>query len=215
MQTWGDAKFLAISDERLRQITARFFSVNDAEFTIRFHNEAMNKKCPFILWTNYKVLDNIVQYMRERTYYKVEDGLKLCPACNVIKKLNRFYKRSDRVGVSALCYHSHCKKCECYATSKRAALNPNHFTRRNRKILNEIKLSRGCADCGYNSHPAALDFDHIGEKSFPMHLAVNKKEEVFLKEIEKCEVVCANCHRIRTQNRPRKHKRKTVSIEDD
>jgi hypothetical protein len=73
-----------------------------------------------------------------------------------------------------------------------------------RGILQAIKLERGCADCGYNEHPAALDFDHRpGEEKLLLlgrdlsKYGINR----LLAEAEKCDVVCANCHRIRTSVR--------------
>src|ERR1035438_1249037 len=32
---------------------------------------------------------------------------------------------------------------------------------KNRSALQKIKMASGCVDCGYNLHPAALDFDHL------------------------------------------------------
>ncbi len=71
-----------------------------------------------------------------------------------------------------------------------------------REFLADYKMKTGCVDCGYKEHQAALDFDHIeerGEKSF--NLAESKSIDSAIKEIEKCEVVCSNCHRIRTYRR--------------
>jgi hypothetical protein len=68
-----------------------------------------------------------------------------------------------------------------------------------RQWLNEFKLERGCDDCGYAGHPAALDFDHRpGEtKLFSLAQGCTRSWDVMLAEIAKCDVVCANCHRIR------------------
>jgi hypothetical protein len=73
-----------------------------------------------------------------------------------------------------------------------------------RAFLDEYKLSRGCIDCGYADHPAALEFDHLPqfEKSFDVGRAVYKAAWAgILDEIAKCEVVCSNCHRVRTVER--------------
>jgi hypothetical protein len=71
-----------------------------------------------------------------------------------------------------------------------------------REYLNKVKIERGCRDCGYNAHPAALDFDHVrGEKEVLVSFA--KSIARADKEIEKCEVRCANCHRIATWERRR------------
>lgn len=69
-----------------------------------------------------------------------------------------------------------------------------------RLFLNEIKVGRGCIDCGYRAHPAALDFDHVsGTKKRLVSFAKSKAQA--LTEIEKCEVRCSNCHRVKTWER--------------
>lgn len=67
-------------------------------------------------------------------------------------------------------------------------------------FLRDYKVDKGCTDCGYNAHHAALEFDHIiGVKRINVCNADSIKAAQ--KEIEKCEVVCSNCHKIRTYNR--------------
>lgn len=58
-----------------------------------------------------------------------------------------------------------------------------------------------CVDCG-ETDPVVLDFDHLRDKSFTIGqmLAERPWLEV-LAEMEKCEVVCSNCHRRRTAQR--------------
>lgn len=74
---------------------------------------------------------------------------------------------------------------------------------RNRAVksfLAEYKLNAGCSDCGFDVHHVALEFDHInGEKSF--NVCDAKSIQHAKNEILKCEVVCSNCHRIRTYMR--------------
>ena len=53
-----------------------------------------------------------------------------------------------------------------------------------------------CQMCGYDNCLAALEFHHIGEKSFDISRAVSKEKEVLEKELDKCILLCANCHRI-------------------
>ena len=76
------------------------------------------------------------------------------------------------------------------------------------KVYQEIvdyKLEKGCADCGYKEHPAALDFDHLPgtTKEFNIGNAAGyySDRKKIWDEVAKCEVVCANCHRIRTTTR--------------
>lgn len=71
----------------------------------------------------------------------------------------------------------------------------------NTAVLRAIKLERGCIDCGYNAHPSALDFDHRNPaaKSFTISKAVTSRNVAsLLIEVAKCDVRCANCHRIRS-----------------
>lgn len=69
------------------------------------------------------------------------------------------------------------------------------------KIIQEIKLARGCADCGYRLHGEALEFDHLENKKHEISAIRGNKWEDVLAEIAKCDVVCANCHRVRTVRR--------------
>jgi len=92
-------------------------------------------------------------------------------------------------------------------TPEETRLRVNQFVRERRAyvqhIVNEIKLQLGCIDCGYNEHAIALDFDHITEKNFGISKAISRAYSIskILKEIENCEVRCANCHRIVTLQR--------------
>jgi hypothetical protein len=76
----------------------------------------------------------------------------------------------------------------------------NKRARKIKEFIANYKLKKGCIDCGYNKHHSALEFDHInGEKK--LNVCFAKSVAQALKEIEKCEVVCSNCHRVRTYNR--------------
>ena len=67
-----------------------------------------------------------------------------------------------------------------------------------RKITDDYKIKKGCKLCGYNNHPVALHFHHREEenKLFEIsqwHSRVHALDTLFT-EIDKCDVVCANCH---------------------
>ncbi len=69
-------------------------------------------------------------------------------------------------------------------------------------------MEMGCQDCGYNSHPAALDFDHppgVEKLGTVSGFILKFKLKEAIQELHKCEVVCANCHRIRTWKRRREN----------
>ena len=99
-------------------------------------------------------------------------------------------------------------KCRNNAPGKK--LITQKFQQSRRDLLNQIKTERGCARCGYNAHPAALDFNHVhGEKSLAIGQDPKAAWQKLMDEINKCEVLCANCHRIHTyENRHWHTKRK-------
>ncbi len=75
--------------------------------------------------------------------------------------------------------------------------------KRNRQIA-DLAKSRPCADCGQSFPSQAMDFDHVrGEKFNDVGSMVSqgRSRAQIEAEIAKCEVVCANCHRIRTNSR--------------
>jgi len=83
---------------------------------------------------------------------------------------------------------------------KRVAISGRRRRELLSKRVNELK-NRPCADCGGRFPPCAMDFDHVlGEKIDDVsgiRIDTGRWERV-LAEIEKCELVCANCHRVRT-----------------
>jgi len=95
-------------------------------------------------------------------------------------------------------WNKYCsRKCMNNAPSKR--LRTNSHQRQRREILNEIKLHAGCAECGFNAHPAALHFHHAyGDKSFNISQDPKVARDLLIAEICKCIILCANCHSIHT-----------------
>ena len=74
--------------------------------------------------------------------------------------------------------------------------------RRNRRKhhLNQYKVKKGCAECGYDLYGCALDFDHLDRstKIAPVsRLALGSLKKLFT-EIRKCQVLCRNCHQIKS-----------------
>lgn len=67
-----------------------------------------------------------------------------------------------------------------------------------KQFVLELKSGKECVRCG-EDHIACLDFHHKDEnkKEFGIADAVTDKvsKKRILKEIQKCEILCANCHR--------------------
>jgi hypothetical protein len=69
--------------------------------------------------------------------------------------------------------------------------------------LVRLYKSTGCADCGEVYPPYVMDFDHLEDTEKVSNVAsmAGWSLEKVEAEIAKCEVVCANCHRVRTHDR--------------
>jgi hypothetical protein len=69
-----------------------------------------------------------------------------------------------------------------------------------KRMIDEIKLaSGGCSRCGFDEHPAALDFHHRDDEEKLFSIGAGPCQYSWakiLEEIAKCDVLCANCHRI-------------------
>lgn len=126
--------------------------------------------------------------------------MKTCSKCNKNKESTEFYKNSKnkKTGLSTWCK-------ECQKANKKIDYQNNRdrylsTVFENSRWFYELKIGLKCSKCGFD-HPAALDFHHVdpNEKEFNISLsksAYKNNKEGLLKEIEKCIVLCSNCHRI-------------------
>lgn len=87
---------------------------------------------------------------------------------------------------------------------KRARVHAAKVRKERQDVVNKAKEEAGCADCGGFFPAVCMDFDHIADdKSDAVSKMVMDGRPWTLIEAEmaKCEVVCANCHRLRTSGR--------------
>ena len=86
-----------------------------------------------------------------------------------------------------------------YEANKEKAIAANAVNRKKkRKAFQEWKATLSCSNCGF-SHVAALDFHHTDTSVKDQIVSELVRQGRFKKakeEIEKCIVLCANCHRI-------------------
>lgn len=92
-----------------------------------------------------------------------------------------------------------------YYTENTEQIETNRLRRREklRAFLIEAK-NKPCMDCGQSYPHYVMDFDHVrGQKHRKLSSAIAAvwSVERAQEEIDKCELVCANCHRIRTHSR--------------
>lgn len=125
--------------------------------------------------------------------YKTTEGQKLrnnktgagviCLRCGVSLGYENGCYRKDRNG-----YYSYCRDC--------VALKD--FEKRLNFKKNAVNYRGGsCSKCGYNKNVAVLDFHHLdsSQKEIQPSRLVSKSWEYAKKELDKCVVLCTNCHR--------------------
>ena len=101
---------------------------------------------------------------------------------------------SDLKPVTGYVYGCRCERCSVGSKEYRRARYEKRI-----KFLQEYKLQKGCTDCGYSENAVALQFDHVeGSKVGNISDLWGTDWNSLLEEVDKCEVVCANCHHIRT-----------------
>ena len=120
---------------------------------------------------------------------------KLCTKCGQKKLLGLFAKRADSHDGHA-CW---CLTCWREYQRARDAQGAQHGYRlKARQHLDSLKTTP-CVDCGNSFPPCVMDFDHVrGEKVTSVSRMLRWSRERLLAEIAKCDLVCSNCHRLRT-----------------
>lgn len=132
--------------------------------------------------------------------------MKRCPSCSVAKPYSEYNKALSRKdGVQSICRECGRRKSKEGYVRNRPAFRERAKAQRKREMEYVASLkSKPCMDCGGTFHFAAMDFDHrdsnekIGTVSY-MAGQINRK--ALDEEIAKCDLVCSNCHRVRTFNR--------------
>lgn len=126
---------------------------------------------------------------------------RVCRSCRIERPIEMFYldseeRQSKKRGKPV---YRFCRACQWERNNARLAPR--------RALLDAIKITAGgCADCGIRNdeHPEIFDFDHrAGEikEGKVADLVTKGTVEDMLAEAAKCDVVCSNCHRIRTRVR--------------
>jgi len=85
----------------------------------------------------------------------------------------------------------------------RAAASNKKLRLRNRDFIKEIKESNPCTDCEKFYPYYVMHFDHIYDKNGSVSdlSRASSSLDRIQKEIDNCELVCANCHAERTYSR--------------
>jgi hypothetical protein len=96
--------------------------------------------------------------------------------------------------INARYYLKHKKVCKDRIYSVRRLLEDE---------VRVLKESSPCVDCGRSYPYYVMQYDHLGDKIDGVAVLVHSRHsrKVVFEEIAKCELVCANCHAIRTHAR--------------
>jgi len=72
-----------------------------------------------------------------------------------------------------------------------------------RNFVNNFKNNNPCSDCNLFYPYYVMDFDHLGDKEFQISDAIQHSYSIkkIKEEMDKCDLVCSNCHRKRTYER--------------
>jgi hypothetical protein len=122
--------------------------------------------------------------------------MKPCRLCKIEKPLSEYHKSGQRYADG---HRSDCKACVSLRPRQvRTEYNKRKWLE-HQAFVNTLK-DVPCYDCGNRFPTVCMDFDHRdpSQKVFQISDASLVHRVKVLAEIAKCDVVCANCHRIRT-----------------
>lgn len=134
--------------------------------------------------------------------------MKICSTCKKNKRNSSFsfkYKITGKL-------ESSCKFCMRKRIKDHYYKNRDYYIAKAKKRNHVVKIqiknyiwkyfeNHPCVDCG-EKDPIVLEFDHISDKiSAISDIYRNYTLAMIIKEIEKCQVRCANCHRRKTAER--------------
>jgi len=196
-----------------------------SEFSIANHmkdgRNSKCKKCHNAYLLNYrnnknkdKIIEREAKERKKAILYK--KGLKECNRCSKEKPISDFSVR--RASPDGLC--GDCKLCAVEKQKKQYRNNKKYYLDRNREIRSknrekyrETKEGKPCAHCGGLFPQVCMDYDHIDPKTKKLCVAqmLGYSWKDIEKEISKCELICSNCHRIKTYETTNRQKQHTIT----
>ena len=126
---------------------------------------------------------------------------KLCSYCHQYKNVSEFTKMGKG-------FQSRCKSCNREYLKK---YNPKYYDANKIKIANngisyrkqvlewykDYKSNLKCSQCNEN-HPSCLEFHHLDPKNKKFNIGnsyAKYSKETILEEMNKCIILCSNCHK--------------------
>jgi hypothetical protein len=125
-----------------------------------------------------------------------------CFRCHELLDESNFHKRKNG-------HQSMCKECRKSYIKTHYESNKEKYKKNikeaklnNAQFIRDLKSTTPCKDCGKVFPYYVMDFDHLTDKKFNIARSVRVKGINQIKEeISKCDIVCSNCHRVRTFSR--------------
>lgn len=116
---------------------------------------------------------------RKQNSKPIIEGKRECGSCHQYKPLTEYYYRGDTP-------RAWCKVCD----------NKYIIVRQNARKKEFVNLKGGkCQKCGYDRCKGALEFHHIDKSTKEFGINRNFSLERAQEELDKCILLCANCHR--------------------
>jgi hypothetical protein len=131
---------------------------------------------------------------------------RTCTKCFLQKPIEEFGWKDRTINKR----HAVCKECTAKRSSEwyyknrehhieNASANSRSYRKQAGEFIYQYLLTHPCVDCG-EKDPIVLEFHHTGDKEDDIASLVGRGHslEKIKVEIEKCEVLCGNCHKRRT-----------------
>jgi len=143
---------------------------------------------------------------RKAIYFRSKMETKICPTCGP-KSIENFNWRNKSKGLRC----NECRDCHKAYNKRHYAANKGYYVKKAQRYQDDVhSQSRAylethpCIDCGEND-PIVLDYDHrpntTKKNNISSMIQKGNSWELVQKEISKCDVRCANCHRKITAKR--------------
>lgn len=129
--------------------------------------------------------------------------VRRCKVCKKDLSITKYYRNGSGKPEGM------CKKCR---NTRKEAVRREHKIKFI-KFLNKKRKVK-CERCGYDKSFAAIDFHHKRDKvlniskaigKLSSHSFINGTANEILMEIDKCEILCSNCHREEHEKYPFKY----------
>ncbi|MEK6935657.1 MAG: HNH endonuclease signature motif containing protein [Nanoarchaeota archaeon] len=130
-------------------------------------------------------------YQENKERLKSESNLYYHTNIDRVKAQRKIYREKNRDQIKL------AKKLDYEKTKERRNPHRKEYREKNRnEFILTYKKDKSCAFCGYKEYPEILHFHHkdMKDKSFDISVIRRNKSLLLKSEIDKCILLCPNCH---------------------